>query len=213
MDFERARQGMVESQLKNRGISDRRVLKAMGGVPRHLFVPASLADEAYADRPLPIGEEQTISQPYIVALSLEHLDVSPESRVLEVGTGSGYQTALLAYLAKDVYTIERIEGLLELAKGRLHALGIQNVRFSLGDGSKGWEDAAPFDRIVLSACSKEVPKALVGQLAHLGLMVLPLGEGRNQWLTLVTKSATGKVSMRPTVPCVFVPLVADEGAS
>jgi protein-L-isoaspartate(D-aspartate) O-methyltransferase len=213
MDFERARQGMVESQLKNRGISDRRVLKAMLEVPRHLFVPASSAGEAYADRPLPIGEEQTISQPYIVALSLEHLDVSPESRVFEVGTGSGYQTALLAYLAKDVYTIERIEGLLELAKGRLHALGIQNVRFCLGDGSKGWEDAAPFDRIVLSACSKEVPKARIGQLARLGRMVLPLGQGRSQWLTLVTKGATGKVYVRPTVPCVFVPLIADEGAS
>jgi len=204
---------MVKSQLENRGISDRRVLKAMLEVPRHLFVPASLADEAYADRPLPIGEEQTISQPYIVALSLELLDVSPESRVFEVGTGSGYQTALLAYLAKDVYTIERIEGLLEMAKGRLHALGIQNVHFYLGDGSKGWEDAAPFDRIVLSACSKEVPKALIGQLAPLGRMVLPLGQGRSQWLTLVTKGVTGKVYVKPTVPCVFVPLIADEGDS
>jgi protein-L-isoaspartate(D-aspartate) O-methyltransferase len=148
-----------------------------------------------------------------VALSLEHLDVSPESRVFEVGTGSGYQTALLAYLAKDVYTIERIEGLLELAKGRLHALGIQNVRFCLGDGSKGWNDAAPFDRIVLSACSKDVPRALVGQLAPLGRMVLPLGQGRSQRLTLVTKSDTGKVYVKPTIPCVFVPLIADEGAS
>lgn len=213
MDFEKARQEMVEGQLKHRGISDQRILKAMLGVPRHLFVPVSFAGLAYADRPLPIGEDQTISQPYIVALSLEHLDVRPDSRVLEVGTGSGYQTALLASLTEEVYTVERIEGLLESAKKRLHTLGILNVRFSLGDGSKGWPDSAPFDRIVLSACAKELPRALVSQLAPHGRMVLPLGEARSQWLTLVTKSATEKVSMRPIVPCVFVPLIADEGAS
>lgn len=213
MDFERERQEMVANQIENRGVTDSRVLKAMLGVPRHRFVPPSLVQQAYEDRPLPIGEDQTISQPYIVALSLELLEVQPDSRVLEVGTGSGYQTALLCALAKEVFTIERIESLLKTAQERLESLGIQNVRFRLGDGSKGWKEEAPFDRIVLSACCKEVPKALIDQLAPMGKMVLPLGEGRSQWLTLVKKNALGKVQVKPSVPCVFVPLVQDRGES
>ena len=209
IDTDKERTDMVNEQLKRRGITNQKVLEVMACVPRHLFVPTEYKDLAYTDRPLPIGEDQTISQPYIVALTIETLDVRKDNRILEIGTGSGYQTAILSYLAQEVYSIERIGSLLKKAKERLGALKITNVFFRHGDGSRGWPGFAPFDRIVLSACSKELPGALLDQLGCLGKMVLPMGEGRLQWLTLVDKQKNGLFKTKAIVPCVFVPLIKD----
>ena len=196
---------MVEEQIEARGVKDPRVLDAMRAVPRHAFVPDQYAPFAYQDRPLPIGHDQTISQPYIVAYMSEALKVSAEHRVLEIGTGSGYQAAVLARLAKEVYTIEIVPNLARRAADTLRALGFDNVQVRDGDGYAGWPDRAPFDRIMVTAAPEEIPQPLVDQLAPRGIMVVPVG-GRDetQWMTIVEKTAAGVVERR-TIPVAFVP--------
>ncbi|MBI2016379.1 MAG: protein-L-isoaspartate(D-aspartate) O-methyltransferase, partial [Candidatus Rokubacteria bacterium] len=178
---------MVEEQLARRAIADERVLAAMRKVPRHLFVEEALRDRAYGDHPLPIGEEQTISQPYIVALMTALLELAGTAKVLEIGTGSGYQTAVLAELARRVCSIERLPRLAERARALLEGLGYDNVWIRVGGGTLGWPDEAPFDRILVTAGGPAVPPPLFQQLAEGGRMVLPLGDEANQTLTVVDK--------------------------
>ncbi len=188
---------MVNRDLKGRDITDPRVLDAMGRVPRHLFVDKSLQKKAYGDYPLPIGEGQTISQPYIVALMTQLLDIHPGDRVLEIGTGSGYQAAVLAELAARVYTVEIHKGLAEKAEKILKDLGYQNVTVRHGDGYIGWEEYAPFDAVMVTCSIGEIPPRLIEQLKEGGRLVIPLGGTRGfQTLTLLTKK-DGKTEMRP----------------
>jgi protein-L-isoaspartate(D-aspartate) O-methyltransferase len=199
------RMEMVEQQIRQRGISDPRVLEAMRAVPRDQFVPADQARRAYDDSPLPIGFGQTISQPYIVAYMTEALDVRPTHKVLEVGTGSGYQAAVLGRLAREVYTIEIVSELATQAAGRLKALGCTNVQVRDGDGYAGWPEQAPFDRIMLTAAPEEIPRPLLDQLAPGGRLVAPVGaQGDTQWMTVVEKTERGLVDRR-TIPVQFVP--------
>lgn len=170
-----AREAMVAEQIEMRGIRDPKVTAMMRYVPRHLFVPAESIENAYSDEPLPIGHGQTISQPYIVAYMTEVLDIRPSDRVLEVGTGSGYQTAVLAGLAAEVYTIELVESLAQDARTRLEVLEFRNIRFRIGDGRKGWPEAAPFDKIIVTAAPDTIPKALIEQLKEGGKIVIPVG--------------------------------------
>ena len=208
--FEFARRRMVESQLRLRGIVDQRVLDAMGKVPRHEFVPERYRRDAYEDHPLPIGEEQTISQPYIVAIMLESLAVKPEEKVLEVGTGSGYATALLAELSGEVVSIERHRRLAEQARNVLDDLGYKNVRVIAGDGSRGFAEAAPYNAILVSAAAEELPYAVVEQLAEGGRMIIPVGRGDAQQLQLIRRQ-NGEAWTTLRELCRFVPLV--EGIS
>ena len=208
-ELAQARKALV-AELRALGIRDERVLSAMARVPRHLFVPPKLLPYAYDDRPLPIGAGQTISQPYIVALSTQALELSPTDRVLEIGTGSGYQTAILAELAGGVYTIERIPELSQLARERLLSLGNENVRFRVGDGTKGWPEAAPFDAILVTAAAPTAPKSLLDQLAEDGRMVIPIGGRQHQDLYLFRKRARGLERVY-LCPCTFVPLIGEEG--
>lgn len=205
-----ARERMVETQIKSRGIKDERVLKAMLKVPRHLFVDEALRDQAYGDFPLPIGEGQTISQPYIVALMTEALELKGNERVLEIGTGSGYQTAILAELALWVYTIERFPTLLERAKKVLKELGYKNISFKLDDGTLGWKEAAPFDAIIVTAASPDIPPPLVEQLAEGGRMVIPIGDEFSQTLIKGVKKG-GKLHTKALEPVRFVKLVGAYG--
>ena len=199
---------MVEWQLHRRGIDDERVLKAMGRVPRELFVPAELRDDAYADAALPIGGGQTISQPYMVALICEQLGLRGGERVLDVGTGSGYQAAVLAELAAEVHTIERIPGLAEQARANLAAAGYDGrVHLHVGDGTGGVPEFAPFAAIAVAAAALEVPPALYEQLEPRGRLVVPVGGSRGQWLEVIVRTPEGPAVLR-TVPCRFVPLVA-----
>ena len=198
---------MVETQLRSRGIRDAAVLRAMETVPRHQFVPVEEQPGAYDDRPLPIGLGQTISQPYIVAYMTELLQVSTDHRVLEVGTGSGYQTAILAPLAREVFTIDIHAPLVESARARLMALGVTNVHFDVRDGHTGWPDFAPFDRIMVTAGATFIPQALVDQLAAGGRMVIPAGSATDQILKLVVKHDAFRVDIHDTVPVRFVPLI------
>jgi len=187
--FQTRRQAMVERDLKGRGISDQRLLAAMGRVPRHHYVTEELQAQAYADHPLPIAEGQTISQPYVVALMTEALRLQPSDRVLEIGTGSGYQAAVLAELVREVFTIEIRKPLAETAEQRLQQLGYRNVRVSNGDGYYGWEEAAPFDAIIVTAAANHIPPPLLKQLKDGGRLILPLGSTVfSQTLTLLTKS-------------------------
>ncbi len=186
-NYVQARKRMVEEQIASRGIRDPRVLAAMAAVPRHLFVPEGQWHNAYEDHPLPIGDGQTISQPYIVAAMTEALGVEPDNKVLEVGTGSGYQTAILASLAKMVYTVEIIEGLSVQARLTLLRLDIRNVRFRVGDGHAGWPEFAPYDRIIVTAAAEAMPYGLAEQLANGGKMLVPVGSTGSQVLTLVAK--------------------------
>jgi protein-L-isoaspartate(D-aspartate) O-methyltransferase len=202
--FEVARVRMVEKQLAARGISDPRVLEAMRAVPRHEFVPAASRDQAYADSPLPIGEGQTISQPYIVALMTELAAVRSGSRVLEVGTGSGYQAAVLAALGADVYSIEIVEPLARRAAETLARLGYR-VHLRNGDGYRGWLEAAPFDAIVVTAAPPRVPPALVAQLAPGGRLVIPVGEDEQE-LQVLRRGPSG-IETHHVVPVRFVPMV------
>ena len=204
--FELKRREMTAQQLKARGIQDPRVLKAMEEIPRHLFVPSEARDHSYDDRPLPVGFDQTISQPYIVALMTEQLQIRPESKVLEIGTGSGYQAAVLARLAAEVHSIERIPELAEAATGRLESLGIRNVRIRVGDGSRGWPEAAPFDAITVTACAAQPPEPLLQQLADGGRLVIPLGLALHQTLTRIERHGDSFAS-HPICGCVFVPLL------
>jgi len=174
-DYEQARQNMVEYQIKGRGIKDKNVLGAMLKVPRHLFVPEEMRDLAYRDEPLPIGHGQTISQPYIVGYMTEALKLQPGDRVLEIGTGSGYQTAILAEIVSKVYTIELIPELSLRAQETLKSLGYKNIEFLTGDGSKGWPEKAPFEAILVSAAPAEVPPALMEQLKIDGRLIIPVG--------------------------------------
>lgn len=197
------RAAMVDEQIRRRGVRDPRVLEAMRAVPRHRFVPEPLRYLAYADRPLPIGQGQTISQPFIVAYMSEALEVAPTQRVLEIGTGSGYQAAVLSRLARDVYTIEIVPELARRAAATLKTLGYANVHVREGDGYAGWPEQAPFARIMVTAAPETVPPPLVEQLASGGRMVIPVGD-REQWLTVIEKTPRGVVERR-TIPVAFVP--------
>ena len=199
------RTAMVEEQIRRRGITDARVLEAMRAVPRHRFVPEPLQHLAYADRPLPIGQGQTISQPFIVAYMTEALEVRPAHRVLEIGTGSGYQAAVLSRLVREVDTIEIVPELARRATATLKALGYVNVRVREGDGYAGWPEQAPFARIMVTAAPEKVPQPLIDQLANGGRMVIPVGD-REQWLTVIEKTPRGVVERR-TIPVAFVPLM------
>ena len=201
----RMREVMVEHHLRGRDITDPRVLHVMQQIPRHQFVPPELEKEAYTDRPLPIGESQTISQPYIVALMTQLARVTPESRVLDIGTGSGYQAAVLSELCKQVYSIEIIESLAEEARQRLARLGYDNVEVRAGDGYFGWHEKSPFDAIIVAAAPAEIPEPLVDQLAPGGRMVIPVGK-QNQDLVVVEKDAQGTTRQWRETPVAFVPM-------
>lgn len=210
-DDERARQRarMVREHLAARQITDVRVLTAMGSVPREHFVPDELRGFAYDDRPLPIDAEQTISQPYIVAVTLQALGLRGGERVLEVGTGSGYAAALLQCLAREVYSIERLAPLADTARERLHSLGYPVV-VGHGDGTLGWPEHAPYDAIAVAAGGPRVPPALIAQLAPGGRMVIPVREGEKQWLVRVTRTADG-IRTEPLEEVRFVPLIGAQG--
>ncbi|HET9306013.1 MAG TPA: protein-L-isoaspartate(D-aspartate) O-methyltransferase [Candidatus Sulfotelmatobacter sp.] len=199
---------MVESQLRARGIADERVLSAMLRVPRHEFAPERYREQAYEDHPLPIAEGQTISQPYIVASMLEALQLSPRDKVLEVGTGSGYVTALLAELAPEVVSIERHASLAERARALLAGMGYTNVRIIVGDGSRGFAELAPYDVIIVSAAAPELPRALVEQLAEGGRMIIPVGSDDAQQLQLI-RMVNGQSEIVSRELCRFVPLVSE----
>ena len=201
---------MIEHQLIPRGISDKRVLPAIGKVDRRLFVPHELANYAYDDRPLPIGEGQTISQPYMVAVMTELLQLSGTEKVLEIGTGSGYQTALLAELAAEVYTLERIQFLSEKAANTLQTLGYKNVHFVLGDGTLGYPDKAPYDRIIVTAAAGMIPPPLISQLHENGRLIMPVGSKFSQVLTEAEK-IPGGVKITEYGGCFFVPLIGKYG--
>jgi protein-L-isoaspartate(D-aspartate) O-methyltransferase len=206
--FATLRQQMVDSQLRARGVSDQRVLEAMSRVPRHEFAPERYRDQAYEDHPLPIGEGQTISQPYIVGLMLEALALSPADRVLEVGTGSGYVTALLAELTAQVFSVERHAGLADAARDLLASLGYANVKVIVGDGSQGYPEAAPYNAIIVSAAAAEVPPALVAQLAEGARMIIPVGAADSQQLQLIRmENGAPRITLREL--CRFVPLVSE----
>jgi protein-L-isoaspartate(D-aspartate) O-methyltransferase len=204
------RRNMVESQLRARGIRDERVLAAMLHVPRHEFVSADYRDQVYEDHPIPIGQGQTLSQPYIVAIMLEVLALDPADGVLEVGTGSGYQTALLSELTRQVYSVERHASLARAAEATLARLGYTNVEVLLGDGSQGLPEHAPFDAIVVSAAAPQIPSPLFEQLREGGRMVIPVGPAHAQALQLVRKHA-GKPVVTNLEGCRFVPLIGSEG--
>jgi protein-L-isoaspartate(D-aspartate) O-methyltransferase len=209
--FAREREIMVQEQLRSRDIRDPAVLAAMARVPRHRFVPPEYVESAYADHPLPIGFRQTISQPYIVGYMTEAAGISADDKVLEVGTGSGYQAAILAELAREVYTIEIIPELAEGARSVLRDLGDPNVEGRTGDGYAGWKEQAPFDAIVVTAAPDHVPQALVDQLAVSGRMIIPVGTG-DQQMRVITRTATG-VTEEITLPVRFVPLVRPDTAA
>ena len=201
------RQQMVKEQLGARGIRNELVLAAMGRVPRHVFVPHEEAGQAYQDRPLPIGEGQTISQPYVVALMTQTIEPRPGQRVLEVGTGSGYQAAVLAELVQEVYTIELLPNLAKQARARLERLGYHNIEVRSGDGYRGWPEAAPFDAIVVTCGADHVPGPLFEQLKPGGAMVIPVGgQSEIQILRVITKGLHGEQQSRDLAPVRFVPL-------
>jgi len=208
-EFKNKREEMVERQLVSRGITDERVLDAMLTVPREKFVPASMTGRAYDDSALPIGSDQTISQPYVVALTIEALNPGPEYVILDIGTGSGYAAAVAGKIVKEVYTIERIESLAEFAKKNLERTGCNNVHLKYGDGSKGWPEHAPYDGIMAAAASSEIPDALKVQLATDGHLVMPVGKGLlGQTLRRYTKKEDGKFKKENLIPVRFVPLLS-----
>jgi len=208
-NFLRARRRMVEEQIAARGVCDQRVLSAMTVVPRHLFVPEGQQHHAHEDHPLPIGDGQTISQPYMVAAMTEALEVRPESKVLEIGTGSGYQTAILAGIAKLVFTVEIIPALSVRARQTLSRLDLRNVRFRIGDGHEGWPEFAPYDRIIVTAGAETFPYPLVEQMADDGRMVVPVGPLGSQMLTLAVRHGA-KLVQRHLMGVVFVPFVRSD---
>jgi len=209
-DYRLARERMVKTQLIPRGIADENVLQAMGKIQRHLFVEEALVGEAYNDHPLPIGNKQTISQPYIVALMTEALELTGKEKVLEIGTGSGYQTAILAELSDMVYTVERIEPLLEKSKTLLKSLGYTNVYFKAYDGTLGWDDFAPYDAIMVTAGAPKVPEPLLKQLADGGRMIIPIGNKYSQDLIKVTR-VNDRFVEKNLGGCRFVDLIGEHG--
>jgi protein-L-isoaspartate(D-aspartate) O-methyltransferase len=202
---------MVESQLRQRGIHDERLLAAMSKVPRHEFVSPQNWNEAYADHPIPIAEKQTTSQPYMIAAMVQAAQIKPEDRVLEIGAGSGYQTALLAELASQVFAVERYASLADSAQKTLERLGYRNARIVTGDGSLGLPEAAPYDAIIVSAAAPRIPQALVGQLAVGGRLLIPVGESDQQLLQLVQRQPDGSTTVRTLEGCRFVPLIGEQG--
>lgn len=208
--YEKVRQRMVREQVVARGIKDQKVIQAMLNVPRHLFVPESQERMAYEDRPLPIGEGQTISQPYIVALMTETLELNGNMKVLEIGTGSGYQAAILAEIVKEVYTIEIVESLGEKAQNTLNQLNYQNINFKIGDGYKGWEENAPYDAIIVTCAPSDIPNPLENQLKEGGKMIIPLGGSITQELVLLEKQ-NGELIKKVVAPVRFVPMVHNDG--
>ena len=208
--YAKERERMVEVQLRRRGIVDERVLAAMGRVPRHLFVEEALRDQAYGDRPLPIGAGQTISQPYMVAIMCQLLALAGTERVLEVGTGSGYQAAVLAELSQKVYTVERIAFLAARSRQTLESLSYTNILVKVGDGTVGWPDEAPFDRVIVAAAAPELPVPLFQQLAEGGRIVVPVGDVHTQTLNVVEK-VSGEMRVSTNVGCVFVRLIGKYG--
>lgn len=212
--FKIVRQRMVEEQLsgEGRGITNKSVLNALAAVPRHEFVPSHLRSRAYRDSPLPIGYGQTISQPYIVAFMTEQLQPKPQDRVLEIGTGSGYQAAVLARLVAQVYTIEIVEPLAQRAAADLKRLGYTNVFVRAGDGFKGWPEAAPFDAVIVTCAPGDIPQPLVEQLKDGGRMIIPVGPALNQELVMLRK-AGGKLERRAVLPVRFVPMTGQAEAT
>lgn len=210
MQRETERQKMIVEQLEQRNIRDQRVLHAMAVVPRHVFVPEELHEHAYADNALPIAEQQTISQPFIVALTAAALDLKGSERVLEIGTGSGYAAAVLGQLAADVWSVERFRSLAESAARRLHELGYTNVHVGLGDGSQGWPEHAPYDAIAVAAAGPRIPPSLLNQLAPHGRLVMPVGSRDEQHMRRVVRTAQG-FHEELLGPVRFVPLVGREG--
>ncbi len=210
MGYDDLRELMVESQLIPRGIRNERVLDAMRRVPRHLFVEELIRHSAYDDMALPIGEGQTISQPYMVAIMTELLELKGVEKVLEIGTGSGYQAAVLGELAKEVYTIERIAVLTKMAKETLLSLGYENIHLATGDGTLGWPGEGPFERIIITAASPKIPDPLMEQLAMDGILLVPVGSRHSQQLLKIRKTKQG-VAEEYHTPCVFVPLIGEHG--
>lgn len=210
--FLASRQAMIANHIAGRGIRDPRVLEAMGKIPRHAFLRASQQAQAYADHPLPIDEGQTISQPYVVALMTELLQLKPSDRVLEIGTGSGYQAAVLAEIVGEVYSIEIRAPLAEQAAGRLSAMGYDRLKVKHGDGYFGWEEFAPFDAIIITAATNHIPPPLIAQLREGGRLILPLGSTTfHQTLTLITKEAGGELAVEQKGEVVFVPMTGQAG--
>src|SRR5512133_3544755 len=209
--FLKQRMKMVDSQIRSRGIKDQRVLAAMSKVPRHLFVAEGLADQAYNDNPLPIERQQTISQPYIVALMTEALELTGREKVLEIGCGSGYQTAILAELAEQVFTIERIPSIAKLARKVFDRMQYRNIVLTIRDGSFGWKEYSPYDRIIVTAASPSVPKPLLDQLAPQGRLVIPIGTEFDQELKVYEKGDDGELTEHNYGECRFVKLVGEHG--
>ncbi len=206
--FQKKRRDMIERHLRNRDITDARVLEVMQRIPRHLFVPENVRDSAYEDRPLPIGRGQTISQPYIVALMTQLAQPRPDSRVLDVGTGSGYQAAVLGELCREVYSIEIVEELAQQASRLLARLGYENIHVRSGDGYQGWKEHAPFDLIIVAAAPAHVPKPLIEQLAPGGRMIIPVGRFQ-QDLMIIEKSEDGTIKQWSEIPVAFVPMTGE----
>jgi protein-L-isoaspartate(D-aspartate) O-methyltransferase len=209
--FAAERFSMVDQQLRQRGISDERLLVAMAKVPRHEFVSEQNWAEAYADHPIPIAEQQTTSQPYMIAAMVQAAGIKPEDRVLEIGAGSGYQTAVLAELASQVFAVERYASLTEAARTTLERLGYRNTKVVTGDGSLGFPEAAPYDAIIVSAAAPRIPPALVEQLAVGGRLIVPVGESDQQTVQLLQRNADGSTSVRTLEGCRFVPLIGQQG--
>jgi protein-L-isoaspartate(D-aspartate) O-methyltransferase len=210
MDHQELRENMVKTQLIPRGIIDERVLSAMKKVPRHLFVDESMQHRAYDDCALSIGEGQTISQPYMVAVMTELLELKGDEKVLEIGAGSGYQAAILAELSKSVYTVERVHTLAAHTEERLRSLGYTNVHIKVADGTLGWQKESPFDRIIVTAGSPKIPPPLLEQLSDDGIIIAPIGDRFSQQLQKLRKSH-GKLIEEFHTPCVFVPLIGEHG--
>ncbi len=211
LSYERQREEMVKKQIAGRGVSDPKVLAAMRKVPRHLFVSEALRDQAYGDFPLPVGEGQTISQPYIVAEMTQALQIDEDDRVLEIGTGSGYQAAVLAEIAYRVYTVERLYTLFSKARQLFDDLGYHNVVCRYSDGTIGWKDEAPFDAIIVTAGAPRIPSQLLSQLADGGRMVIPVGDQFSQTLTKFYKDEKGRIHESDMGGCRFVKLVGEDG--